>query len=64
MYARLESIAIADGRTVARATAKGLDARAMLARNDAYRFFEPLGDLIRTGPTGTNVMDVHVVIVG
>jgi hydroxypyruvate reductase len=56
--------AIADGRTIARATEKGLSAADSLARNDSYRFFEPLGDLIRTGPTGTNVMDVQVVLVG
>lgn len=56
--------AIADGRTVARASEMGLSAAEGLARNDSYHFFEPLGDLIRTGPTGTNVMDVHVVMVG
>ena len=33
-----------------------------LYRNDAYHFFEPLGDLIKTGPTHTNVCDVRVVI--
>jgi len=56
--------AIAGGRTLARAAAEGLDARAILARNDSYHFFEPLGDLIRTGPTGTNVADVHILLVG
>lgn len=55
--------AIADGHTVARANTKGLSAANALARNDSYHFFEPLGDLIRTGPTGTNVMDVHLVMV-
>jgi hydroxypyruvate reductase len=52
--------AIADGRTLAR------DPRApeFLARNDAYRYFEALGDLIVTGPTGTNVMDVRLILVG
>lgn len=54
--------AIADGSTLDRA--EGLDAPGALARNDAYPFFDSLGDLIRTGPTGTNVMDVHVVLVG
>ena len=56
--------ALADGRTIVRATAKGLDARAALARNDSYHFFENLGDLVRTGPTGTNVADVHIILVG
>jgi glycerate 2-kinase len=56
--------AIADGRTVARAREKGVSAAEALARNDSYNFFDALGDLIRTGPTGTNVMDVHVVMVG
>jgi hydroxypyruvate reductase len=56
--------AIADGQTIARATEKGLSAADSLARNDSYHFFEPLDDLIRTGPTGTNVMDVQIVLVG
>ena len=54
--------AIADGQTLARAARLGLDPAAHLARNDSYRFFDPLGDLIRTGPTGTNVMDVRLVL--
>ncbi len=54
--------AFADGRTLKRAAAKGLDASDFLRRNDAYRFFDPLGDLIRTGPTGTNVMDLRVLL--
>jgi hydroxypyruvate reductase len=52
--------AIADGRTLSR----GPCAAAFLANNDAYHYFEPLGDLIKTGPTGTNVMDVRIVLVG
>ena len=56
--------AIEDGTTIARASAKGLDARAYLANNDSYNFFQPLGDLLITGPTGTNVNDVTVLMVG
>ena len=56
--------AIADGATVDRAAAKGLDAKDFLRRHDSYRFFDPLGDLIRTGPTNTNVMDIHIVLEG
>jgi len=56
--------AIADGETVARASTIGMDARAYLANNDSYNFFQPLGDLLITGPTGTNVNDVTVLIVG
>ena len=52
--------AIADGATLARKP----DARAWLDRNDSYRYFEALGDLIKTGPTHTNVMDVQVILVG
>ena len=55
--------AIADGRTVARARERGLDAGRYLANNDSYHFFEPLGGLLKTGPTGTNVMDVRLVLV-
>jgi hydroxypyruvate reductase len=56
--------AIADGDTCARALAAGLDPRRALDGNDAYPFFERLGDLILTGPTKTNVMDVRLVLVG
>ncbi len=55
--------ALADGTTLARAAARGLDARAFLSNNDAYHFFHPLGDLIVTGPTNTNVNDVMMVLV-
>lgn len=53
--------AIATGRTVERARERGLDASAYLDDNDAYPFFEALGDLIRTGPTGTNVNDLMML---
>jgi hydroxypyruvate reductase len=53
----------ADGETFARAASQGLDARDHLARNDSYPFFDALGDLVRTGPTGTNVMDVRLMLV-
>jgi hydroxypyruvate reductase len=55
--------ALATGTTMARARGLGLDATEHLARNDAYPFFDALGDLVRTGPTGTNVMDLMVVLV-
>lgn len=55
--------AIVDGYTLARAQAEGLDARAHLEENDAYPFFDRLHDLIRTGPTGTNVRDVALLLV-
>jgi hydroxypyruvate reductase len=55
--------AIADADTLRRAAALGLDGRALLENNDSYRFFKPLGDLIETGPTGTNVMDVRVFLI-
>jgi hydroxypyruvate reductase len=52
--------AYADGETLARAKELGLDAHAYLENNDSYSFFEKLGDLLKTGPTGTNVMDLVV----
>lgn len=55
--------AVADGGSTARAQALGLDPRAALAHNDAHPFFGALGDLILTGPTGTNVMDIQLVLV-
>jgi hydroxypyruvate reductase len=56
--------AIASGTTLRRAERIGLDARHFLADNDSYHFFEALGDLLKTGPTNTNVMDVRLVLVG
>lgn len=56
--------AVADGQTLARAAEKGLAADACLDDNDAYHFFEPLGDLVITGPTHTNVMDLRLLLVG
>lgn len=55
--------AIADGRTLSRGMEAKRDAREHLAANDAYPYFAAIGDLIRTGPTGTNVMDLFVGLV-
>jgi glycerate 2-kinase len=55
--------AVLDADVAAAARARDLDPADYLARNDAYHFFEPLGALIRTGPTHTNVCDVRVVVV-
>jgi glycerate 2-kinase len=56
--------AICDGKTTRRALRKGLDPKQYLDSNDSYHFFEKLGDLLKTGPTNTNVMDVHLIMVG
>jgi hydroxypyruvate reductase len=48
--------------TIARARLRGLDAKAALQANDSWTFFDALGDLIRTGPTDTNVGDLQVVL--
>jgi hydroxypyruvate reductase len=56
--------AIVTGDTVARAENLGYRAEDYLARNDSYHFFEALGDLVKTGPTGTNVMDVNIMLAG
>lgn len=56
--------AVITGTTVERARHLGLDPRAALAQNDSYPFFEALGALIRTGPTGTNVNDLILILVG
>lgn len=55
--------AIADGNTVAAALNMGLEPKSFLSNNDSYHFFSKVGDLIFTGPTGTNVNDVSLVIV-
>jgi len=56
--------AIADGKTLGRAEKLGLNVNSYLANNDSYHFFEPLGDLVKTGPTNTNVIDVRLLLVG
>ncbi len=56
--------AVADGTTVRRASEIGLDAERYLDENDSYHFFKALGDLIITGPTRTNVMDLRLVLIG
>jgi glycerate 2-kinase len=53
---------IVDGSTVSRAAAKGLSLEESLLRNDSYGLLRDLGDLIVTGPTGTNVNDIVVAV--
>ena len=55
--------AVADGESVDRGRRAGMDAGEYLAANDSYNFFRPLGDLLLTGPTFTNVMDLRIVLV-
>jgi hydroxypyruvate reductase len=55
--------AIADGATLTRAQALHLDAPEYLTDNDSYHFFQATGDLITTGPTGTNVADIQLILV-
>ena len=55
---------IVDNLTLQRAEGAGLNWQALLADNDAYHFFKPLGDSIEWGPTGTNVGDLHVFLTG
>ncbi len=56
--------AIIDNTTIARARASGLDPQDFLNRSDAYSFFVALGDVIATGPTGTNVRDIRILLSG
>jgi glycerate 2-kinase len=49
--------------TLARASAAGLLPRALLDAHDSYRLFDGIGDLIRTGPTLTNVNDIRAILV-
>jgi glycerate 2-kinase len=55
--------AIVDNTTVQRARETGLDARDHLRRNDSYPLLSTVGDLLVTGPTLTNVMDLQLVLV-
>lgn len=55
--------AFSDTFTLKRAGEMGLDPYHFLANNDSYHFFQKLGDLLITGPTNTNVMDLRIVLV-
>jgi len=54
--------AIVDGHTLAHAAQRDVDLTEYLDRNDAYHFFKTVGGLIHTGPTGTNVNDLYLLI--
>jgi glycerate 2-kinase len=54
---------IVDGSTIQRGRSKGFDATAFLTRNDSYHFLKATDDLLITGPTFTNVMDLQVMLV-
>lgn len=55
--------AVVDGTTTAAARARGIDPETYLRANDSYNFFRKIGGLFITGPTGTNVMDVQLVLI-
>jgi hydroxypyruvate reductase len=54
--------AVADGETLSRAQAAGLDPADFALRSDAYGFFNRLGDAIVTGPTGNNLRDLRILL--
>jgi glycerate 2-kinase len=54
--------AVVDGSTAERARARGLDARAVLDKFDAFPFFKALGDAIEIGPTGNNLRDLRILL--
>ena len=56
--------AVVDGATIEEARLAELKPERARAENDTYPFFERLGRLVKTGPTGTNVMDVAIGLVG
>ena len=55
--------ALVNGETIGRAMELGLDPRKYLEDNDSYNFFKEMESLIITGPTGTNVMDIQIVVI-
>jgi glycerate-2-kinase len=56
--------AVVDGHTISEGISKGLDPEEYLKNNDSYNFFKEIDSLLITGPTGTNVMDIQIIIVG
>jgi len=55
--------AFADGKSAIKGKEKGLEADDFLQRNDSYAFFTRTGDIFITGPTGTNVMDIQLLLI-
>jgi glycerate 2-kinase len=55
--------AIVTPGTLARARARGLNPHAYLVAHDSYSFFDGISDLVRTGPTGTNVNDIRAILI-
>jgi glycerate 2-kinase len=55
--------AVVDGNTISRARTLNLDAKSYLDNNDSYTLFQKTNDLLITGPTGTNVMDIQIILV-
>ena len=55
--------AIVDGKTISKAQAAGLNPREFLANNDAYHFHEQIETLLKTGPTGNNLMDIQIILI-
>jgi len=56
--------AFADSKALATAQEQGLNLEQYLAENDSYHFFEAADGLFKTGPTGTNVCDIQILLVG
>jgi glycerate 2-kinase len=54
--------AIVDGFSAAKGRAVGIDPRKCLQNNDSYSYFKKTEDLLITGPTGTNVMDLQIAL--
>ena len=55
--------AVVTGQIMAEALMLGLDQQDFLTRNDSYNFFKTMGCLVITGPTGTNVMDIQLILI-
>lgn len=55
--------AVVDGKTISKAKSLGLNPDDYLKNNDSYNFFKKINSLLITGPTGTNVMDLQIIIV-
>ena len=55
--------AFCNEHSIRKAEAKGLDVDEFLEDNDSYHFFKKIGGLVKTKPTGTNVMDIHLILI-
>ena len=58
----MNTVSVQSDKTIQYVRENNIDVVSYLSENDSYKFFEKAGGMIKTGPTGTNVMDIQVLM--